>query len=115
MIKKETWNTLLDLLQEKGLLEKDLQESFIGGSGKGGQKQNRTKNCVRLTHVPSKLSVTCQRGRSLDENRFFARRLLLEKYQREVLGEETKKSQAIEKKKKQKKRRARRHKKQLDD
>lgn len=59
--------------------EKDLQEKFILGGGKGGQKQNKTANCVQLKHLPSGITVKCQQERPREANRFFARRLLCDK------------------------------------
>lgn len=35
------------------ILEKDLQEQFVRGSGPGGQKTNKTSNCVVLKHIPT--------------------------------------------------------------
>ena len=39
------------------LNEKDLKESFTLGSGPGGQSVQTTSNCVRLTHLPTGISV----------------------------------------------------------
>ncbi len=39
------------------------------GSGPGGQKRNKTSNCVRLTHRPTGLHVTAGESRSLLENK----------------------------------------------
>lgn len=44
------------------LLEKDLEERFVRGSGNGGQKVNKTSNCVDLLHVPTNTRVKV-RGR----------------------------------------------------
>lgn len=46
------------------------------GSGPGGQKINKTSNCVQLRHIPTGLSVKCQETRSREENRRIARRIL---------------------------------------
>lgn len=35
------------------ILEKDIEERFVRGSGPGGQKTNKTANCVVLKHIPS--------------------------------------------------------------
>jgi len=58
------------------LLESDLEESFIKGSGPGGQKINKTSNCVQLKHKPTGIVIKCQETRSREENRRIARRLL---------------------------------------
>lgn len=35
------------------LVESELEEKFIRGWGAGGQKVNKTNNCVMLTHIPT--------------------------------------------------------------
>lgn len=39
---------LLRRMQQLGVHENDLQESFVRGSGKGGQKVNKTNNFVNM-------------------------------------------------------------------
>jgi protein subunit release factor B len=55
------------------LVEEDLVEKFILGSGSGGQKINKTSSCVYLKHLPSGIEVKCQAHRSRQMNRFHAR------------------------------------------
>lgn len=50
------------------------------GSGPGGQKRNKTSNAVRLTHLPTGLSVTATETRSLAENKMRALRRLRMKF-----------------------------------
>lgn len=95
-------------LQELGLFEKDFDEKFIRARGKGGQKVNKTSSCVYLCHRPSGIEVKVDRERSQNLNRFLARRLLADRYEKEVLGRKTESDRLVEKKKKQKKRRWRR-------
>jgi peptide chain release factor len=78
-VSPEKEKMLLDRMRRLGLLEKDLEEKFVRGSGRGGQKINKTSSCVVLKHIPSGLTVKCQRERSLSVNRFLARRLLLDR------------------------------------
>ncbi|KAK7689118.1 hypothetical protein QCA50_007809 [Cerrena zonata] len=61
------------------LKEADLEESFVRGSGPGGQSINKTNNNVQLLHKPTGIRVSCQETRSLDLNRRGARKLLLGK------------------------------------
>lgn len=63
-------------MRELNICEDDLDETFIRGGGKGGQKINKTSSCVNLAHRPSGTVVRCQKERSRELNRFFARRLL---------------------------------------
>jgi len=95
-------------LVSAGIHEKDLVEKFVRGSGSGGQKINKTSSAVFLKHEPTGIEVKVQKSRSRQSNRFFARRLLLEKYEAEILGLQTKAEKLREKIKKQKKRRSRR-------
>ena len=39
------------------LIESELEERFIRGSGPGGQKINKTSNCVMLKHLPTGIVV----------------------------------------------------------
>ena len=50
-----------------------IEETFIRGGGKGGQKINKTSSTVVLRHLPSGLEVRCQRERSQVMNRYWAR------------------------------------------
>ncbi|EIW60830.1 uncharacterized protein TRAVEDRAFT_36415 [Trametes versicolor FP-101664 SS1] len=61
------------------LKEADLEESFVRGSGPGGQSVNKTENNVQLLHKPTGLRVACQETRSLQQNRKIARKILLGK------------------------------------
>jgi len=61
------------------LNESDIEESFVRGSGPGGQSINKTQNNVQLLHRPTGIRVSCQETRSLEQNRKTARRILLDK------------------------------------
>ncbi len=60
-------------MQQLGLREEDLEESFIRGTGPGGQKINKTASTVVLRHPASGTEVRCQRERSQSANRYWAR------------------------------------------
>lgn len=62
--------------------EKDLEERFVLGSGSGGQKINKTANCVYLKHLPSGVEISSQDSRSREKNREIARRRLCEHFER---------------------------------
>ncbi|MBL9184603.1 MAG: peptide chain release factor-like protein [Verrucomicrobiaceae bacterium] len=59
--------------------EEDLEETFIRGTGAGGQKINKTSSTVVLRHVPTGIEVRCQRERSQSQNRILAREELCER------------------------------------
>ncbi|ODV94666.1 hypothetical protein PACTADRAFT_81231 [Pachysolen tannophilus NRRL Y-2460] len=62
--------------------EDEIEEKFIkGGSGKGGQKINKTNSKVQLTHILTGLVVTSQATRSREQNRKIAREILALKLQ----------------------------------
>ncbi|KAF7304652.1 hypothetical protein MKEN_01179100 [Mycena kentingensis (nom. inval.)] len=61
------------------LREEDLEETFVRGSGPGGQSVNKTRNNVQLVHRPTGIRITCHETRSLHTNRRIARKLLVER------------------------------------
>jgi peptide chain release factor len=91
-----------------GVKESDLAETFVRSSGPGGQKVNKTSSCVFLVHLPTGLSVKCQRERSQTLNRFLARRLLLDRIERLQLGMIAAEKTRAEKIRRQKRRRSKR-------
>ncbi len=97
-------------MEKLGVDETDLTERFILGSGSGGQKVNKTASCVYLKHGPSGIEIKCQRSRSREMNRFFARRELCDRLDEEIRGEQSRRQQAREKIRRQKRRRSRRQK-----
>ena len=98
------------------VFEEDIEESFILGSGAGGQKVNKTSSTVRLSHAPSGLTVKYGESRSREMNRWLARRELAEKILEKRNSALSVRKQEIEKVRRQKRRRSRRQKaKMLDD
>jgi hypothetical protein len=70
--------------------ENDLVETFVKGSGAGGQKVNKTANKVVLLHEPTQLRVDCQDTRSLQQNRKIARKRLRLKLDEFLNGSQSK-------------------------
>ncbi len=104
------------LLEERmsalGIVEADLVEKFILGSGSGGQKINKTSSCVYLKHEPTGIEIKCQANRSREQNRYQARRELCDKLDEIRLGKASARQQEMEKTRRQKRRRSRRSKQQ---
>ena len=55
-----------------GVQPDDVEETFIRGTGAGGQKINKTSSTVRLRHLPTGVEVRCQRERNQSVNRLLA-------------------------------------------
>ena len=56
--------------------DKDLSWEFFRASGPGGQHRNKTETGVRLTHLPSGVTVSATERRSQHQNREVALRRL---------------------------------------
>lgn len=84
-------------MAELGIDEADLLEKFVRGSGSGGQKINKTSNCVFLKHLPTGVAIKCQMDRSREMNRYLARRELCDQLLAIREGRAKARTQAIEK------------------
>lgn len=113
MISKEKLEELQRRMESLGIHENDLIEKFILGSGRGGQKVNKTSSCVYLKHIPTGIEVKCQQDRSRELNRYIARRELCDRYESKIHKVKTEKQQLVEKIRRQKRRRSRRSKEKM--
>ena len=100
MITQKKWQQLRQRMLTLGLDEIDISEQFIAGSGKGGQKINKSSTCVRLSHEPTGIQLKCQKSRFRSDNRF-----LCDRFEAEFLGEKSARDMKQQRIRKQKKRR----------
>lgn len=114
-VSPEKESQLNERMAQLGIRECDIDEQFIRGSGKGGQKVNKTSSCVQLRHRPSGIEVKCQRERSQMMNRFFARRELCDRLEERIKGIRSRRQQEIEKIRRQKRKRSKRQKERMLD
>ena len=108
MFSKDKYEELEQRMKKLGIKNDDLIEKFILGSGKGGQKINKTSSCVYLKHIPTGIEIKCQEDRSRAMNRFFARRELCNRIEEKMENKKSERQQEREKIRRQKRRRTRR-------
>lgn len=113
VVTKEKSEALQKKMKRLHIHEDDLIEKFILGSGRGGQKVQKTHSCVYLKHIPTNLEIKCQKTRSREDNRYFARKELCEKMEEILFKERSKKQQEIEKVRRQKRKRSKRAKEKM--
>lgn len=104
----DKWEELESRMDRLGIKEGDLIEKFVLGSGSGGQKINKTSSCVYLKHLLTGIEIKCQKSRSRDLNRLYARRELCERIEEKRFKEKSARQKEIEKIRRQKRKRSKR-------
>ncbi|MCB1118861.1 MAG: peptide chain release factor-like protein [Chlamydiia bacterium] len=102
----DRWTQICERLTRLGIEEDDLIEKFILGSGKGGQKMNKTSSCVYLHHPLTGIEVKCQQERSRELNRLLARQILCDRLEGKIEDEKQEIRHAREKRRRQHRRRS---------
>ena len=103
----------LELAKLLNVRPEDIDEYFVRGTGPGGQKINKTNNCVELHHRPTNTNVRVQAYRQRTLNREAAYKQLLLKIEEDVMGIKSERAQKAFKVRKQKNRRSRRAKEKM--
>jgi len=106
---------LLNKAESLGVRAEDISEYFVRGSGKGGQKINKTSSTVLLRHAPTGIEVRCQKHLEQSKNRLSAYKLLILKIEEKIKGAESVRAKKIFKLRKQKIKRSKRAKAKMID
>jgi protein subunit release factor B len=83
-VRPEKVDALKARIARLGVDVSKIDEQFIRGGGRGGQKINKTANCVQLVYPPLGLRVRCQADRRRSVNRFLALRELVDRIEMKV-------------------------------
>ncbi len=67
------------LVAQNKIEDEDVRVDIFNSSGKGGQNVNKVETAVRMTHIPTGITVTCQDERSQLQNKKHAAQILKER------------------------------------
>jgi peptide chain release factor 2 len=85
---------------EVDLKDEDLQIEVYRAGGAGGQHVNKTSSAVRMTHIPTGITVQCQNERSQFKNKGTARKVLAARLYQHYRQQEQVKLDAVQSTKK---------------
>ena len=110
-VTKKKQSALRLRMRSLGIMESDLEETFVKGGGPGGQKINKTSSTVVLRDRKSGTGVRCGEDRSQALNRYRARVMLcdqLELLRNGSVGTQSQEQNRIRRNKDRRSRRAKR-------
>ena len=107
-VSPEKVSALLARISALGIDADAIDEQFVRGGGPGGQKINKTSNCVVLRYPALGLVVRCQQDRHRSLNRFLALRELVDQVEMKVSPGTSKRLQEIDRRRRNKARAGRR-------
>lgn len=113
VISEDKKNKIKREMKSLQIYEVDILEKFILGSGKGGQKVNKTSSCVYIKHIPTGIEIKCQKERCRETNRYTARKMLCEIIKEKIFKIKSERTNLIEKIRRQKQRKTRKQKQKM--